>query len=382
MGFTNIDDAGQEGIELAYDHSLRGKPGSKRVLQDRLGNIIADMERIEEARPGMGLKLSIDKRIQYLAYKELKATAQEFNAHSATMVILDVVTGEIYAMVNQPGFNPNAREQTGSEVYRNRAVTDVFEPGSTMKPFTVAAALDAGLVTPQTMIDTHPGSMYVGRNRVQDIHNYGLIDVSAVIQKSSNVGVSKLALQLEKEYLWKTLSQLGFGVSTALIYPGEQAGVLNDFHRWAVIDQATVAYGYGVSTTAVQLARAYNVLANGGMMKPVTLQPVSQAPTGTRVFKEKTAQEIMAMMESVVSADGTALQAKIPGYRVAGKTGTVRKLGPNGYADRRYLSLFAGIVPVSKPRLVGVVMVDDPQGDKYYGGLVAAPVFSKVMAGA
>ena len=383
VGFTNIDDIGQEGVELAFDYWLSGQYGSKRVLQDRKGNVLADIEALSEARSGGVLKLSIDKRIQYLAYRELKAAVEAHKAKSGSMVVLDAVTGEVLAMVNQPAFNPNARHSISSGVYRNRVVTDVFEPGSTVKPFVVAAALESGQFNADSLVDTTPGQFYVGRNRVVDIRNYGLIDVSTILKKSSNVGVAKLALAMDKEYLWQNYIDVGFGSSTGAMFPGEQLGYVNDFNSWARIDHATISFGYGLSSTIMQLARAYTVFANEGQLKPVSLQYIEGEPAGVKVYEKQTVKRVMAMMEKAVTVDGTAPLARIPGYRVAGKTGTVKKMAEQGgYAKKKYLSLFAGVVPASDPKLISVVVIDEPSGDDYYGGVVAAPVFSKVMAGA
>ncbi len=383
VGFTNIDDVGQEGIELAFDHWLRGQYGKKRVLQDRKGNVLADFELLSEARNGGVLTLSMDKRIQYLAYRELKSAVKAHKAKSGSMVVLDALTGEVLAMVNQPAFNPNARHSISSGVFRNRVVTDVFEPGSTVKPFVVAAALESGEFNANSLVDTTPGQFYVGRNRVVDIRNYGLIDVSTILKKSSNVGVAKLALAMDREYLWQNYLNVGFGSSTGTAFPGEQLGYVNDFHSWARIDHATISFGYGLSSTMMQLARAYTVFANGGELKPVSLQRIEHEPSGVSIYQKHTVDRIMKMMEGVVAPDGTAPLARIPGYRVAGKTGTVKKMAKQGgYAEKKYLSLFVGIVPASQPRLISVVAIDEPSGDEYYGGVVAAPVFSKVMAGA
>ena len=382
LGLTDIDDQGQEGVELAYNRWLQGKAGEKRILQDRLGNTLADIELIEEARNGGILKLAIDKHIQYLAYRELKAAVEARKALSGSMVVLDALTGEVLAMVNQPAFNPNARHSLSNNALRNRAVTDAFEPGSTVKPFIAAAALESGQYSENSLINTSPGQVYVGRNRVRDIRDFGLIDVSTVIQKSSNVGVVKLALAMDKQYVWQTYVDAGFSTATGIAFPGEQLGYINDFHRWSRIDQATIAFGYGLSTTALQLARSYTVFANQGRLIPVSLQHIDTLPEGRAVFKPQTAQRVLNMMEGVVANEGTAPLAKVPGYRVAGKTGTVKKPSEQGgYTEDKYLSVFAGLVPASQPRLIAVVVVDEPQ-EEYYGGVVAAPVFAKVMAGA
>jgi cell division protein FtsI (penicillin-binding protein 3) len=382
LGFTNVDDVGQEGAELAYEQVLRGTPGSMRVIKDRLGRIVETVERINEALPGRDLKLSIDRRIQYLAYRELKAAVQDNRAASASAVVLDVKTGEVLAMVNQPTYNPNNRDSLQSSHYRNRAVTDVFEPGSTVKPFTVAMALESGQFRPDSMIDTEPGTLRVGPNTIHDTHDYGLINVSTVIAKSSNVGASKIALSLPPDRLWNMFHRVGFGTLSGADFPGETAGTLPDYHRWYPIDHATFSFGYGLSVSTLQLARAYAALAAGGELKPVSFVPVENAQEGERIMKAETARQVIAMLEGVVSDEGTGELARVPGYHVAGKTGTVRKSISGGYAEDKYVALFAGMIPATRPRLVMVVVINDPRSDKYYGGSVAAPVFSRVMSGA
>jgi len=382
VGFTNIDDAGQEGIELAYDKWLRGDSGSKWVLKDRLGHVVENVAAIKEPDPGKDLALSIDNRIQYLAYRELKAAVQQHRARSGSVVVLDVATGEVVAMVNQPSYNPNNREGKRSDLLRNRAVTDLFEPGSTVKPFTVAAALETGRYHPGSYIDTAPGYFKIGRHLVRDKHNYGYIDVTTVIEKSSNVGVSKIALALDPAHMWKMLSGVGFGQPTGGGFPGEVTGLLPDYRGWKEIERATLSFGYGLSVTPLQLALAYMALGDKGRVKPASFVPVAGAVESRPVMSEKTAAEIVHMMETVVSEQGTANLAKVAGYRVAGKTGTVQKLGAEGYSDQHYVSVFAGLAPATHPRLAMVVVINEPQGKEYYGGLVAAPVFSHVMTGA
>ncbi len=380
LGFTNVDDVGQEGIELEYEKSLRGTPGSMRVIKDRLGRIVETVERINEPVPGHNLKISLDRRIQYLAYRELKATVQESHAASGSAVILDVNSGEVLAMVNQPTYNPNNRDSLRSSHYRNRAVTDVFEPGSTVKPFTIAMALESGKYRPDTLINTAPGTLRLGPNTIHDTHDYGLINVSTVIAKSSNVGASKIALSLPADHLWNMFHKVGFGSVSGGDFPGETAGTLPDYHRWYPIDHATFSFGYGLSVSTLQLARAYMVLADGGVLKPVSFVPVDQPPEGERVMSAKTARQVITMMDGVVSDEGTGERARVPGYHVAGKTGTVRKSIPGGYAEDKYVALFAGMIPATRPRLVMVVMINDPRSQQFYGGSVAAPVFSRVMS--
>ncbi|MCH9048642.1 MAG: serine hydrolase [Proteobacteria bacterium] len=382
LGFTNIDDSGQEGLELAYDSWLKGLPGSKRVLKDRLGRVIENIESIRTPDPGKQLVLSIDRRVQYLAYRELKAAVNHYKARAGTLIMLDVNTGEIIAMVGQPSYNPNNRTGLKSGNYRNRALTDVFEPGSTLKPFTIAAALESGLYDLETTIDTRPGIFKVGDHIIRDHRNYGVIDLATVIKKSSNIGASKIALSLEPQDFWTTLARAGFGQTTGSGFPGEVSGFLNSYNNWSEVEQATMSFGYGMSVTALQLARAYMVFATDGMMLPVSFLKVTEPVSASRVFSASVARQVREMLEAVVQKGGTGYRASIEGYRVSGKTGTVHKTVAGGYSEDRYLSLFAGMAPASKPRLIAVVIIDEPQGDQYYGGLVAAPVFSSVMAGA
>jgi len=382
VGFTNIDDQGQEGMELALDEKLRGIKGGKRVLRDNIGEIIEDVESIAEPQPGQDVTLSIDRRVQYLAYRELKAAVQTHKASAASAVILDTKTGEVLAMVNQPSFNPNNRASFESQNYRNRAVTDVFEPGSTMKPFTVSAALELGKIVPNTLIETSPGYLKVGSNTIRDAVNYGLIDVTKILQKSSNIGATKIALKMTPEEMWKEFDQFGFGMSTASGFPGEADGHIGDYWHWSPVQQASRSYGYGMSVTALQLARAYSVLANDGLLKPVSFLKVDGEPEGMRVMSAKTAATVRKMLESVVSAEGTAKLAAVDGYHIGGKTGTVHRSSGGGYADDRYSAVFAGLAPLTNPRLAMVVVVHDPKLGAYHGGAVAAPVFGKVMSGA
>lgn len=380
VGFTNIDDQGQEGLEYAFDEQLSGKPGLKQVLRDGHRQVVADIESLRMPRPGKSLTLSLDQRLQYIAYRELKAAINKHNALSGSVVVLDVVSGEILAMVNQPAYNPNkARRSSKGGRLRNRAVTDVFEPGSTIKPFVVAAALDLGILQPDSTIDTRPGYFKVGGVPIRDHHNLGVVDVATVIRKSSNVGASRIALSLPAEKFWKYLSSLGFGRSTGSGYPGEVGGQLRPVANWTRVDQAITGYGYSVSVTALQLAQAYAVLAADGVKRPLTLLRRNTPPAGERVFSRETARTVRTMMESVVAEGGTAIRAAVSGYRVAGKTGTVKKSGKGGYKERKYIAVFAGMAPASDPRLVTVVMINEPRGKEYYGGLVAAPVFSAVM---
>ena len=381
LGFTNVDDIGQEGMELALDDAITGREGSKRIMRDSLGRTVDDIERIRAAEPGKNIYLSIDRRLQYLAYRSLKAAVMANNAIAGTAVVLDAHTGEILAMVNQPSFNTNDRSQLRPGVTRNRAITDVFEPGSTMKPFTMAAALESGKWHAGDRVDTAPGHYTVQGKTIRDAHNYGSLDMANIIIKSSNVGISKVAMSLNAQQQIDMYARVGFGVDSASGFPGERSGALKtgkvrDFER------ATMSFGYSISVTALQLARAYGAFAADGEMYPVTFLKREIAVTGERVMSAKTARQVRNMMEKVVSLEGTARDAHVPSYRVAGKTGTVHKFIAGGYAEDRYLSVFAGLAPASDPRLVMVVMVDEPRGKKYFGGQVAGPVFGTVMGDA
>jgi len=387
VGFSDIDDNGQEGVELAFDNWLRGEPGEKRVIRDRLGRAFDEIEHIRSVEAGKVIKLSLDKRVQYLAYRTLKAAVLKHNAVAGSAVVVDVKTGEILAMVNQPSFNVNDRAQMRPEATRNRSVTDVFEPGSTMKPLTMAAALESGRWRPHYKVETAPGYMNVQGNMIKDVRNYGDLDVSGVIAKSSNVGISKIVLAMDAEDQWNMYQKLGLGVDTGSGFPGEAGGHLsisalhNDFER------ASLAFGYGVSVTPLQLARAYAAIAADGVIKPVSFLHDSQAGSGRNVIGERvmsaeTARAIRKMMQLVVGDGGTGSKAQVANYSVAGKTGTVHKFIAGGYAEERYVSIFAGMVPAESPELVMVVMIDEPRNGEHFGGAVAAPVFSKVMTGA
>jgi cell division protein FtsI (penicillin-binding protein 3) len=382
LGFTNIDDAGQEGLELAYDHWLSGEHGAKRIRRDRLGNTIEDVESIREPRPGRDLKSSLDLRIQYLAYRELKRAVQAHRARSGSMVVLDMRSGEVLAMVNQPSFNPNDRGQLSAERYRNRATNDIFEPGSSIKPLIVTAALESGRFDVSSHVDTGPGWMTVGAKTIEDKHNLGRIDLATLLVRSSNVGASKVALALEPEQLWTELRRFGIGEVSATGFPGESAGVLMEPNLWRPIGQATLAYGYGLSVTPLQLASAYAILGSGGRAIPVSLLAVERPPPGRQVVDAAAARAVLKMMEAVASPQGTAPKAAIPGFRVAGKTGTARKFTTGGYHADRYLSVFAGVAPASDPRLAAVVLIDEPAAGVYYGGEVSGPVFSRVVGDA
>jgi cell division protein FtsI (penicillin-binding protein 3) len=378
LGQTNIDDRGQEGLELAFDDWLAGKPGAERVIRDNKGHTVEDVELVREPKPGRDLTLSIDRRIQYLAYRDLKAAIIDHHAKSGSMVVLDVSSGEILAMVNLPSYNPNA--PAADPAYRrNRALTDVVEPGSTLKPFTVATALQCGKWTPHTPVDTNPGTFPLAGHLIRDVANHGMLDVTGVITHSSNVGMAKISLTLANEDMYDMLHRFGFGETTGSGFPGESPGLLPPARSWGVLEKATIAYGYGLNVTALQLAQAYAALADGGRLRPPSFVKGARNPD-VAVIDPQLAATIMRMLETVVAPGGTALRAAVPNYLVAGKTGTSRQAVAGGY-ESRYISLFAGIVPASNPRLVGVVVIHDPQGS-YFGGTVSAPVFSQVMSGA
>jgi cell division protein FtsI (penicillin-binding protein 3) len=382
LGFTNIDDQGLEGIELAYQDWLMGIVGKKRVVKDRLGRVIEELGVVKEPRPGHDLHLSIDRRLQYLAYSELYKTVEEFNAKSGSVVVVDTQNGEILAIANYPSYNPNSRGQYNRETYRNLALTDTFEPGSVMKPFSIASALETGLFKPETIIDTNPSWMTVNGRVVRDIHNYGVLDVTGVLQHSSNVGVTKMVLASPPEQLIGLLQQSGFGQLTESAYPGESEGSIVKPKEASPFVLATLGFGYGISSTAVQLAKASLIFANKGQLIPVTLLHTDTPPKGTQVIRPKTAEQVLFMMEAVLGKDGTGKSARVPGYRVAGKTGTARVAGKHGYKDKKYTSSFMGIAPVSKPKFVVVVIIHEPSRNGYYAAAVAAPLFSKVMSGA
>ncbi len=381
LGFTDIDDRGQEGLELAYDGWLAGEPGFKRVLRDRRGNTI-EVEQVEPLQQGQPLELSLDLRIQYLAYRELKAAVKANNAKSGSIVVIDVTTGEVLAMANQPSFNPNDRSEFRPARYRNRAVTDIFEPGSSIKPFVIAAALESGTFRSDSTVDTSPGSFKVGSKLIQDKHNLGNISLATVLTKSSNVGVTKIAMELEARYMWNTFSQFGFGALTGSGLPAESAGLLANYNSWRPISQATMSYGYGMSVTLLQLAEAYATLANHGEHLPISLLRLDEAPRGDQVVSPATSRALIEMLETVVANGGTGTLAAVNGYQVAGKTGTSWKADAGGYSQDRYVAVFAGLAPASNPRLATVVMLDEPSAGKFYGGEVAAPVFSNVTSGA
>jgi cell division protein FtsI (penicillin-binding protein 3) len=379
IGFTNIDDEGQEGLEYAFNHWLAGESGAKRVLKDRLGRSVENVESIRPARHGKDLRTSIDLRIQYLAYRTLKGAIQSYNAESGSIVVLDVQTGEVLAMVNQPTYNPNDRSQFSAERYRNRAITDIFEPGSSIKPLVIAAALESGDFRPSSIIDTAPGHVTIGAKRIEDSRNLGRVSLTTILARSSNVGVTKLAMSLQPDQLWQTMTRFGLGSLTSSSFPGESAGLLTHYSHWQPISQATLAYGYGISVTPLQLVQAYAALGSDGRMFPVSLVALDQASEGEQVIAPDTATAVRRMLEEVVRPGGTGTKAAVTGYRIAGKTGTAWKFAAGGYSEDKYISIFAGLAPASDPRLAAVVVIDEPAGELYYGSDVAAPVFANVM---
>ncbi len=382
IGFTGDKDAGQEGIELAQQPWLAGVPGSRRVIINRRFEAVEDVAAIRAPQAGRDLALAIDTRLQYLAFRELKAAVEANKARAGGMVILDVATGEILALANWPTYNPNRRDKVTPEKMRNRALTDIFEPGSTLKPFTIATALEVGKVRPDTVIQTGNGTLTIGPNTIHDAHPGGALTVEQVIQKSSNVGSAKIALSLPAQTMWQTFSNVGFGTTPKTGFPGEVSGRVRPAKTWKPIEQATMAYGHGISVNLVQLARAYTIFATDGELKPVTLLKTEGAVEGRPAISPATAAAVRHMLEMAVQPGGTAPKAQVVGYRVAGKTGTAHKLAGKGYAANKYVSSFVGFAPVSQPRLIVAVMIDEPSGGQYYGGSVAGPVFANVMGSA
>ena len=389
IGFSNVDDVGQEGLELTYDDWLQGIPGRRQVMKDRRGHIIEELNTIQTAQPGKSLELSIDFRLQNIAYRELKEEFIIRRAKAASIVVLDVDTGEVLAIANQPSYNPhNKANMTDFSVLRNRAITDVIEPGSTVKAFTIAAALESGLYTPGTIIETSPGWMMVGGNEVKDLFNYGTLTTTGVITKSSNIGSSKIALDIGAEPIRDVLERVGFGEVLGTGFPGERSGVLPNPRRWGRHPTATFSFGYGLSATALQLAQAYSVLADGGIRKPVSLLKLDEGQVSAlpreQAVNPDIANAVRSMLGTVVDASrgGSALEANVPFYSVAGKTGTAHVVGEQGYEDNLHNSLFVGMAPASDPEFIIVVIVNEPKGEEHYGGQVAAPVFSRVAAGA
>lgn len=382
LGMTNIDDQGQEGLELEYNSWLQGIPGKERVLQDLYGHVVAVEGVVTPAKPGHDLVLSIDHRVQYLAYTALAQAVQENKAETGSIIVLDVQTGEILAMANAPSYNPNIRPKHRNGYFKNRAVTDQFEPGSTMKTFAVANALSSGKYTPTSTVDTNPGWMILNGHRVEDESNLGVIDVTEILQHSSNMGISKLTLSLPPNSLYDLLHKVGFGQSTNSGFPGEATGSLVEPRKWSDIGLATMSFGYGVSASLLQLAQAYAMIADGGVKHPVSLVKMNQSPTSQVILSKKVSNELVSMLQSVIAKGGTATSAHIPGYKVAGKTGTAWILGPHGYQQDKVNALFIGIVPATNPRIVAAIVIKDPQVAHHQGGDVSAPVFAQVMTGA
>jgi cell division protein FtsI (penicillin-binding protein 3) len=383
VGFTNVDDEGITGLELAYDEWLRGESGKKKIIKDLHGDVVRDIGVLQAASPGKDLVLSIDLRLQYLQHRELQRAMTVSGAASGTIVTLDSKTGEILAMVNSPVYNPNSRKGVKASSMRNRALTDVYEPGSTMKPLTVAAALETGLYTTDTLLDTSPGRIRVGRKTLVDPRNYGEITVSRVVEKSSQVGITKIALDIGHEPIWEMFNRFGFGQSAGIGFPGESSGILPTRPKWHAIEKVTLAFGYGLTATPLQIAQAYTVFANAGVQPQISLLAVEgEAPAGRVVLSPEIAAQMLHVLHRVTGENGTARKARVPGYEVGGKTGTVHKVGPGGYIDNQYVALFVGIAPIENPRIVTVVILNEPKGDSYGGGSAAAPVFSRVTKGA
>lgn len=382
IGFTNIDDEGQEGLELTFDEVLAGEPGQKKILKDRRGHVFRDLQVLKPAQPGQALDLTIDLKLQFMAYRELKAAVDQHKAKSGSVVMLDARSGEVLAMVNQPSFNPNDRTGLDVGALRNRAMIDLFEPGSTVKPLTVAAAINHGKYTAEDNIDTSPGYMRLGGSSIRDFRNYGILSMTGLITKSSNVGVARIALSMAEDTVAVFLQQLGMGQTTGTGFPGEGVGTLIIPRAREKARIATMAYGYGLAVTSLQLAQAYQVLANDGLKKHVSLIRGIDTMPDEQVMSASTARSVLEMMETVTLQGGTGTRAAVPGYRVAGKTGTVHKISAAGGYDNEYMAVFAGVAPVSDPRVVMVIWVDSPSGQEYYGGEVAAPIFGRIMGNA
>ena len=387
IGFTNTDDVGQEGVELAFNNWLKGEPGERKVIKDLQGRVIRHIKQVSEAKDGRDLVLSVDLRLQYLAYKALKESVIKHQAESGSAVVVDVETGEVLAMVNQPSYNPNDRSRLRVGDLRNRAITDTFEPGSTIKPFTIATALESGRYGASTKVNTSPGYIRVGRKTIRDHSNYGVIDLTSIVKKSSNVGTTKLAQNLGSDLIWLTLFKAGFGQAPGTGFPGEANGMLPMQRKFRPIELATLSYGYGLSSTPLQLAGAYTAFGNNGVRPELSLMTrtdseVQEGIRSERVMTERVASQVLLMLETVTEKGGTATRAAVPFYRVGGKTGTVHKVGRGGYQDDEYIAYFAGIAPVSNPKYSVVVTINGPSGDRYYGGEVAAPVFSEIISAA
>jgi cell division protein FtsI (penicillin-binding protein 3) len=379
VGFTNVEDRGQEGVELAFNKALSGHNGSRRVIKDRLGRVVEDVRDVIPPVDGPDLQLSIDSKVQYFAFQKLREAVEKNKARAGSVVVLDVQSGEVLALANYPSFNPNKRTNLTGEQLRNRALTDSFEPGSTMKPFTIMLALEKGLVTPNTQIQTAPGRISIGRNTIRDSHPHGVLTVNEIIQKSSNVGTVKLAMQMQPREMWETFAQAGFGQKPQIHFPGAVTGRLRPYKTWKPIEQATMSYGYGLSTSLFQLAQAYTIFARDGELIPVSLVKNEAPASGVQVFSAKNAMAVRKMLEMATGPGGTAPQAQTMGYSVGGKTGTAHKVEGKGYSKNRYRSWFVGLAPVDEPRIVVAVMVDEPTNGQYFGGQVAGPVFSETV---
>ncbi len=379
VGFTNVEDQGQEGMELTFNKELGGKSGSRRVIKDRMGRVVEDVREQINPVDGRDLQLSIDSKVQFFAYQTLKAAVLEHKAKAGSVVVLDVQTGEVLALVNYPSYVPDKRQNLSGAQLRNRALTDTFEPGSTMKPFVIAEALDKGLVTPLTPIQTAPGRMNIGSATISDSHAHGVLSVNEVIQKSSNIGTVKIAMQMPPREMWELYSKLGFGQKPALPFPGLVSGRLRPYKSWRPIEQATMSYGYGISVSLFQLAHAYTIFGRDGDLVPVTMFKMDQRAAGTPVIDARHAQSMRHMLHLVTIPGGTAQKAQTMGYSVGGKTGTAHKVEGRGYADKKYRGVFAGLAPIDAPRIAVAVMIDEPSNGKYFGGDVAAPVFSQTV---
>lgn len=379
VGFTNVEDQGQEGVELIFQRQLAGQAGSRRVIKDRLGRVVEAVGETVHPVDGKDLQLSIDSKVQFYAYQTLRDAVKEHKAKAGSVVVLDAQTGEILALANYPSYSPSRRVNLSGEQLRNRALTDSFEPGSTMKPFTVALALEKGLVKPETIIQTAPGRINITGSTISDVQTYGMLTVNEVIQKSSNVGTVKMAMQLEPREMWEMFTELGFGQKPALPFPGVVSGRLRPYKSWRPIEQATMSYGYGVSGSLFQMARAYTVIARDGEIVPATMMKAEQQVQGTRVISVANAKAMRNMLQLAAGPGGTGQKAQTIGYSVGGKSGTARKQEGKGYASKKYRGFFVGIAPIEQPRIVVAVMIDEPSNGVYYGGAVAAPVFSQTV---
>ena len=379
VGFTNVEDHGQEGMELAFDKDLAGKPGSRRVIKDRLGRVVEGVGAEVPPVDGKDMQLSIDSKVQFFAYQKLRDTVQAHKAKAGSVVVLDARTGEVLALANYPSYVPDKRQNLTGEQLRNRALTDVFEPGSTIKPITVGLALESGRFKPETSVDTTPGRLTITGSTISDTHNYGLLTVEGVIQKSSNVGTTKIAMQLPAQEMWETFSAVGFGQKPQIAFPGVASGRLRPYKSWRPIEQATMSYGYGLSASLFQMARSYTVFSNGGKVIPATMLKTHEAPVGVPVFSERTANQVRKMLQMAAGPGGTGQKAQTVGYSVGGKSGTARKQVGKSYASGKYRAWFTGLAPIDHPRIIVAVMVDEPSNGVIYGGAVAAPVFSEVM---